>query len=480
MTADNNPALGRFFSDPTAEGYTDTQGAEDSTAAAAARPSAFADAAAEAADDATSEITFQVGSPLPAAVGAVAATAVAAPRGGYMALPGAAFGAACVDSARPVRFMVDASAAACERVVNAASCGAGGAFDAATYGSFFVASNAAPAAALVAVQVASAVSVDADTGLRTVLNVAALPVPVLGVDGACADAVTAATYTIGYSADGTIASASVALELSATPAGALAAAVTYSATFENAALGGVERPASGSPGYDEGAAVLAGGRANSPSADGRTAVAQYIGGLAVPGAANDGSCSPAAAVAARFGGTAVSSCAKSHTLDELRAMCQGLSAGGRPPSEALAAGWFGFDGAAETYVAQWANANAHNIADWVAVNVESPALSQAEWSEDARACRNMPVGFKVQLLTALKGPTTDPQAKVAYARLVWSYGAWEFSDAAAADAGQPESFYLQHAVETLVVAQDDPEGVLPSNPPLLPRLDSGILYPFRS
>mmetsp|Transcript_6681 Transcript_6681/g.20227 ORF Transcript_6681/g.20227 Transcript_6681/m.20227 type:complete len:93 (+) Transcript_6681:1-279(+) len=92
----------------------------------------------------------------------------------------------------------------------------------------------------------------------------------------------------------------------------------------------------------------------------------------------------------------------------------------------------------------------------------------------------MPVGFKVQLLTALKGPTTDPQAKVAYARLVWSYGAWEFSDAAAADAGQPESFYLQHAVETLVVAQDDPEGVLPSNPPLLPRLDSGILYPFRS
>eukprot|EP00793_Prasinoderma_coloniale_P006518 PRCOL_00001348-RA len=482
VTTDNNPSLGRFFSDPTGDGYTATQGAEDTIAAVAARSTAFADSAAEESAESDASITFKVGLPIPAFVGAARDTAVPAPRGGNFALPGTAFGATCVEGARPVRFMNDAHASACERLLNAGSCGVGGAFDASSFTSLFLATNGG-AGDRVQVTISSVTVIDATDGTRNPVDLAggvAIPTPVYdAVAATCTNAVSAVSYTVSYSSDGAISAVSVDVEVLSVTRSAVYVPVTYAATFENTNSPGIERPTSGMPGYDEGASVLAGAVAQAPSGDGRTAVDQFVGGLRIPGADETGACSPSASVAVRFGGSTVSQCKMSFTLDQLRTMCEGLSTDVvPPPSEDLAAGWFGLDGAAETYVATWADSNAHNIADWVEVLEEDPTLTLVSWNENDRACRNMPVGFKVQLLTALKGPQTDPQAKVAYARMVWSYGDWAFSDATAADAGASEDFYLSHAFETLAMAQDPPAGVLPSNPPLLPKLDSGVLYPF--
>jgi len=517
---DNNAALGRFFVDPPA-------------ATAAMLDAALVEEAdyfwtgKAVADPSDVDTKYSVGSPVVAkrtvVVNATSGETVdrALPEGVFM-LPAPTLSAACVPFQvvgfmQDVPFLPDERRSECQVATEALAAECASAYDAAALVTELrLGVNDATAPAYLSPVVTSLSY--AFAGLRSAGTEVAMAVPEDGstlpsaeydaATGTCSNALKSVEYTLAH-ANGKIEAVSAAVVLTDVVADAAGAGVLtqgFSVSFVGDGVNaGNVRPKSGVPGYLAGYPLLAGVLTTDGSLE---AISRLKDGLPVLSAGAGGYCVPNARSPVLFDTNQLSSCRIPFSAAALKAFCKGegtlsleayleeVLGGGAASGDAPTAAvplpvtlldglLFADTGAGSlagnrTFVAPWADADANNIAEWTAGELELLAAPELEmaWDEDTLTCSNVVTGVSYDFLTALVGALTNPQSKVAAAQVGFSYSTWTFRDGAVAAEGGAQSFVLSSSVRFAPQDQESAKGISPDAPPLFPSLPEDILYPF--
>ncbi|KAK9812693.1 hypothetical protein WJX72_002192 [[Myrmecia] bisecta] len=229
-------------------------------------------------------------------------------------------------------------------------------------------------------------------------------------------------------------------------------------------------PRSGNPGYLTGYPVLAGIRSTS----GTPHIDRFSKGLPILGAAPDGTCSAAYTRPVKFGVDAISNCVRSMTFAELKAWCMD-STKGLPLLDYLAITppLLASTGDQQTYIGQWADANALTVGNWTSMNIDTP-LPTTSWDEATQTCSNVAQSVQYNFLTAMAGSPSNPQMHITFARTSYQVASWTYNQVVSTTS---QGFALRQSVRFVAVDQPEAAACRKGAPPLYPNLPKDIFYP---
>ena len=503
---DNNPAFGNFFMDPGA-------GSSDKLTEVLTRnPQAqYETSVLETQQAVTFESSYRANETIPVAHGATDT-----PKHAALSIPVAVFGGKCRDVelvgfASSVPLNAGQGPRKCLRRAKQLSteCFAGSPFlSPAHYVSDLKVSTTPARSAYVPVTITEASTFDSATG-EIVAIAGALPGTTYNAASAtCENVLKSLKYVVTHNGNGVI--TAVGAEVVVTNvAGTAGAALEqeFSVAFQKEGTSQPARGKSGNPGYRATYPVLF-GIEETDAGTGKTAVSQFTEGLPMISSDARGECTAQYTRSLPYGSQSMSSCKVTLFREQLKRFCnKDTTAFAAPAIPAycpvttdktdyfqtffaetatplpikLLSGLFGSSGMAGTYAGAkfyagvWGDSDPANTADWIEFEVESLDDGMS-WNEQEGTCSKVVSGVQYEFLTANVGSQQNPQRKVTYARVKFTYDDWTFSDPAL-DAC-PQAFSVYSSSTFVEMDQQVDENVKPPAPPVFPKLPEDAFYPF--
>eukprot|EP00892_Ulva_mutabilis_P008943 jgi/Ulvmu1/6420/UM003_0049.1 len=483
---ENNPNFGTFFEDP-----------EPATAAILEEAlNKLPDLPQEAPPGAEDIGTYRVGQSIP--IGRQLNATIT--QNGVFSLPVDPYTGFCLDGGLPLGMGMDEPAAStdtahrCIRVVAPAECVPSGGLSAQPLTAALYLAPRPGALPSVAPAVESARRPD---GSAVALAAGGgLPEPLLdAAAGVCRDVALGVAYTVVTRSGDALAEdpggqvAEVRADViigdvaTVTADGRFVVQQAFSVKFRNIATAVDAIPISGSPGYRTGAMLLFGTAAADASG-----VLRRTAGMPLPSAAPlTGACTAPTDLAApaRFGVNAAAACGVPLTPAELRELCRGsggVAALGVSAADGAAALLPRYSGLVPgALIGSWGSADPSDLAQWIAIDQETPDVSMA-WDENTATCSRVPAGVRLDVLVSAVGAAANPQRRVALVRSRVMYRQWQHPWAGvrgdnATDAAF--SFPLE-TVLRFVPQQQAQHDAVRRLPPLRMSLPEDFFYPFTS
>ncbi len=510
---DNNAAFGNFFMDPGA-------GSSDKLTDVLTRSeyATFETSVASSQEAISYTSSFMANESIPIAFSSVSVNGtLTKPKYASLSLPVSVFGGEC-NEVELVGFVQNVpqdsreSTKACLRTTESLSedCQGLPFFDPAHYTEALNVATTPAKSSYVNVTITSISSLDYSTGEIVQLSTttpAALAYAVGAGGGTCSNVLQSLEYTIKHNGNGVISSVNAALvlmDLQADSSDASSFKQEFSVVFEKDGTTDATRGKSGNPGYRSRYPVLFGVETTDTQTQ-KTAVSQFTTGMPMISRNEQGVCTPQKTRTLPYGSQSMGSCKIMFTLEQLKKFCtkdntafaapagvpaycpnksgnafQGDTA--TPLPIELLSGLFGssttFSGTyagKKTYVGLWGDSDPSNVADWIEVEVESIDDSMS-WIEEENTCTKVISGVQYEFLTASVGSQQNPQEKIAYARVKFTYDDWTFTNPSLDSC--PQSFNVYTSSSFVEMDQEVDENVKPPAPPVFPKLPEDAFYPF--
>ncbi|UPQ99778.1 tectonic protein [Chloropicon primus] len=515
---DNNPAFGNFFMDPGA-------GSSDRLTDVLSRnPGATYKTSVLGSQQAVSfESSYKANETI--AVAYTTSTGTSEPKYAALSLPVAVFGDECRE-VELVGFLASVpedarqNSRACLRKTRSLStdCFAESPFLSAQYyvGGLNVATTPAKSS-YVAVTVSKVSTLDSDTGAITTSGSKTVGATSYdAVSTTCSNVLKSLKYTIKHNGNGVI--SAVEAEVLLTNVKAQAADLAsleqeFSVVFEREGVTQSARGKSGNPGYRVNYPVLFGVDTTDAGTQ-KSAVSQFLAGLPMISMGAHGECSTQHTRPLPYGSQSMGSCKMNFFREQLKKFCQKdisgfvvpavpsycpvsesqdisraisvrhqqlLSEATTPLPIKLLSGLFGSTAMSGTYagnkayVGIWGDSSPSNTADWIEFEVESIDDGMS-WNEQESTCSKVVSGIQYEFLTANVGSQQNPQQKVTYARVKFTYDDWTFSNPSLDACPQP--FNVYSSASFVEMDQEVDENVKPPAPPVFPKLPEDAFYPF--
>ena len=512
---DNNPAFGNFFMDPGA-------GSGDKlTTALAADPFAAYETSVLTSQEAVSfESSYKANETISIAYASSNINGtLATPKYAALALPVAVFGEECRE-VELVGFVADVpgdSRQETKKCVRASSslsvdCFAGiPLLDPPYYVSDLNVATTPAKSAYVNVTIAKISQLTYDT--NEIADLSSTALSAIAYDAGtsvCSNVLRSLKYTITHNGNGVISQVSADLvltDIQSDASGSASLEQEFSVVFEKEGSTATVRGKSGNPGYRVGYQVLFGVE-TTDTATQKQAVSQFTSGLPfISSGDGQGTCSSQYTSTLPFGSQSMGSCKMLLTREQLKKFCtldatafappavpnycpiqttnavnfQNLADPSTPLPVQLLSGLFGtasmggvYNGM-KAYVGTWGDSDPSNIADWLQAEVESIDEGMS-WNEQESTCSKVISGIESNFFTASVGSQQNPQQKLAYARVRFTYDDWTFNQVGLDTC--PQSFNVYSTSAFVEMGQEVEENVKPPAPPVFPKLPEDAFYPF--
>eukprot|EP00762_Andalucia_godoyi_P001313 ANDGO_04821.mRNA.1 hypothetical protein SDRG_07645 len=277
----------------------------------------------------------------------------------------------------------------------------------------------------------------------------------------CQNIVSEVTYLVSHDGAGVITGVQVSIVVDAVNPLRGAWAQKTSVSFLRASTAVAQsRVRSGNAGYEPGHRILGGVLATSGSL---TAVTEDSRGFLITGPASSGACVKENTPVG-YGGDMIIQCTKMYANQAaLSTECTTMPV---PVELASLSQW---------YIAKYGTANANNVSDWIQVSMPATPTATPTWDNTYKVCKGMIVGLRVRFARTFAGRLDNPQELITGVSVSYVTDLVYWPPEVSSTASYGVRF---RSVVSFVDQASDVSLVVPSTPPILPRLSDDVLYPF--